>query len=65
MCSPQPAAPGPPPEGTWVVRRQDDNGNRFVVRTHLSREEAERLVVEMEAKGHKQVYWAEPERDDD
>jgi UDP-N-acetyl-2-amino-2-deoxyglucuronate dehydrogenase len=49
------------PEQTWTVYRQDDNGNRFVVSTRLGREEAERLVAEFEARGHKQVYWAEPE----
>lgn len=35
----------PRPEGTWSVHRQDDNGNRFVVRTGLSRQEAEQLVA--------------------
>jgi hypothetical protein len=49
-------------EGTWAVHRQDDNGNRFVLETGLSREEAERLVAVFEARGHKQVYWAEPEQ---
>jgi hypothetical protein len=49
-------------EGTWAVHRQDDNGNRFVVQKGLSREQAERLVAEFEARGHKQVYWAEPEQ---
>jgi hypothetical protein len=43
------------------VHRQDDNGNRFVVRKGLSRDEAERLVAELDARGHKQLYWAEPE----
>jgi hypothetical protein len=42
--------------------RQDDNGNRFVVATNLNREEAERMVVEFEARGHKQVYWIEAEQ---
>jgi len=51
-----------PEKGTWAVRRQDDNGDRFVVETGLSQEEAERLVAELEARGHKQVYWAEPEQ---
>jgi hypothetical protein len=60
--SPQPAGPAPDPEGTWTVHRQDDNGNRFVVQTGLTRAEAERLAAEFEAKGHKQVYWVEPER---
>jgi hypothetical protein len=45
----------------WTVYRQDDNGNRFIVSTRLNRVEAERLVTEFEARGHKQVYWAEPE----
>jgi hypothetical protein len=46
----------------WAVHRQDDNGNRFVVATGLSREDAERLVRVYEARGHKQWYWAEAER---
>lgn len=44
-----------------MVHRQDDNGNRFIVKRHLEREEANRLVDELEARGHKQVNWAEPE----
>jgi hypothetical protein len=52
----------PTSQGTWAVHRQDDNGNRFVVQTRLTREEAERLVAELESRGHKQVYWAEPEQ---
>ena len=54
-------ARSPQPEATWSVHRQDDNGNRFVVQTGLSRQEADRLVAEFESRGHKQVYWAEPE----
>ena len=54
-------ASSPPHEGTWMVRRQDDNGNQFVVQTGLSREAAEQLASELEARGHKQVYWTEPE----
>jgi hypothetical protein len=46
---------------TWTVYRQDDNGNRFVVQRRLSQEEALRLVAVLEARGHKQVYWADPE----
>jgi hypothetical protein len=42
----------------WVVWRQDDNGNRFMVARKDSRAEAEALVSEMEARGHKQTYWA-------
>ncbi len=47
--------------GTWAVHRQDDNGNRFVVRAGLDREEAVRLASELEARGHKQLYWIEPD----
>ena len=43
----------------WTVYRIDDNGNTFVVREHISRAEAQRLVAEFEARGHKQMYWAE------
>jgi hypothetical protein len=46
---------------TYSVYRQDDNGNRFVVERHLSREDAERLAAEFQALGHKQVYWAAPD----
>ena len=41
----------------WVVWRQDDNGNRYEVRRCGTREEAEALAAEMEARGHKQLYW--------
>jgi hypothetical protein len=47
--------------GSWAVHRQDDNGNRFVVRAGLDREEAVRLASELEARGHKQLYWIEAE----
>ena len=55
-------APLAPETDTWTVFRQDDNGNRFVVEEHVSREEAQRLVEKFEARGHKQLYWAEPDR---
>ncbi|MEV4276363.1 hypothetical protein [Actinoplanes xinjiangensis] len=44
-------------EAAWVVWRQDDNGNRFVVTTRAVRAEAEEVAAEMEARGHKQLYW--------
>jgi hypothetical protein len=44
-----------------MVWRLDDNGNRFEVARHLSREEALHLAAELEARGHKQSYWAVPE----
>lgn len=43
----------------WTVYRIDDYGNVFTVQNDLSREEATRLVAEFEARGHKQMYWAE------
>jgi hypothetical protein len=43
---------------TWVVWRQDDNGNRFEVQAGLPEDQARRLVAELEARGHKQAYWA-------
>lgn len=54
-------SPEPDANRTWTVYRQDDNGNQFVVEKHLSPEEAERLVRVFEARGHKQVYWAQPD----
>lgn len=44
---------------TWVVLRQDDHGNQFVVQAGLTRGQAERLVAVFESHGHKQLYWAE------
>ena len=51
----------PSSDATWAVYRIDDNGNQFVVRRHLNHDEARRLVEEFEARGHKQMYWAEQE----
>lgn len=51
----------PPRPPLFSVHRMDDNGNEFVVRRHVSREEADRLVAEFEARGHKQTYWAREE----
>lgn len=48
-------------EPAWVVHRQDDNGNCFVVAVGLSQPDAERLVTMYESRGHKQTYWMEAE----
>jgi hypothetical protein len=53
-----------PPAETWAVYRQDDNGHLFIVQTGLSRQDAERLVEELTARGHKQTYTSGPERQD-
>jgi UDP-N-acetyl-2-amino-2-deoxyglucuronate dehydrogenase len=49
------------PAEMWAVWRIDDNANVFVVREHLTQEEADRVVAEFTARGHKQTYWAERE----
>jgi hypothetical protein len=56
---PDPADIPDPPPPTWAVLRQDDNCNRFIVDTGLTRAQAERLVAEYESLGHKQFYWAQ------
>ncbi|MBL8795379.1 MAG: hypothetical protein JNM56_15855 [Planctomycetia bacterium] len=61
MNQPLSDPPPPPSARTWTVHRQDDNGNRFVVQTGLPRADAEHLVAVFEARGHKQLYWAEPD----
>lgn len=44
----------------WRVRRQDDHGTRFSVAEGLSEATARARAAELEARGHKQLYWAEP-----
>jgi hypothetical protein len=50
--------------GSFSVWREDDHGNRFEIEQHLDRPEAERIVAELEARGHKQCYWLAPTRRD-
>lgn len=52
----------PSPLPRWQLLRLDDNGNRFVMRSGLTREEAEALARDYQARGHKQTYWAAPEK---
>ena len=49
------------PAATWQVWRIDDNGNTFLMRELLTQAEADRVVAEFTARGHKQTYWAERE----
>ena len=42
-----------------VLLRQDDNGNRYQVSRHATREEAQAAADVYEARGHKQLYWVE------
>jgi hypothetical protein len=44
------------PHPTWVVCRQDNNGNRFEVARLESRADAETLAARLEARGHRQIY---------
>lgn len=48
-------------ETRWSLWRQDDNGNRFVVSGGHTRDDADRLAAEFEARAHKQMYWSAPE----
>lgn len=43
----------------WTVWRQDDNGNRYIVAHHVEQTVAVAQAAEMEARGHKQIYWVE------
>ncbi len=49
------------PAATHRVMRQDDNGNCFLVARGLTRPAAEAMAAEFEARGHKQLYWTEPD----
>jgi hypothetical protein len=42
---------------TIPLWRQDDSGNQYVVSIHDTRAEAQAVAADMEARGHKQVYW--------
>jgi hypothetical protein len=55
------ASSGTAAEGAavWVLVRQDDNGNRYVVARYSMRGAAEAAAAEFEARGHKQLYWVE------
>jgi len=44
----------------WLVLRQDDNGNVFVVAELSSESSARAEVRRLEARAHKQLYWIEP-----
>ncbi len=44
----------------WALWRQDDNGNRVLMRRFADLADAEREQRAYEARGHKQTYWIEP-----
>ena len=43
----------------WRVIRLDDNGHRYLMAECESQDEAQRIVDEFVARGHKQSYWVE------
>jgi hypothetical protein len=48
---------------SYELWRQDDNGRRFVVGRYLSRDEAERRLVELTRVPHRQIYWIVADRE--
>jgi hypothetical protein len=46
----------------FLLWRQDDNGNRFIVGSFADRTAAERQMAELTRALHKQTYWIEDER---
>ncbi|MFB7513800.1 SPOR domain-containing protein [Streptomyces sp. NPDC056144] len=44
---------------TWVVVRQDDNGNRYRVGRYETEDEARKMADSLDSRGHKQLYWVE------
>jgi len=47
----------------WLVLRQDDNGNVFLMSEHASESQARLAAQALEARAHKQMYWIEPRGD--
>lgn len=43
----------------WLLWRQDDNGNRFLVAEFGCRGGAEARMEELTRYPHKQIYWIE------
>ena len=44
----------------YILWRQDDNGNVFVVSRFHSRDQADRVCERYRKRGHKQLYWVKP-----
>ncbi|RYE91334.1 MAG: hypothetical protein EOO75_08925 [Myxococcales bacterium] len=47
------------PQGRWTLWRQDDNGNRVVVRVFSGLAKARAHLRRFEALHHRQIYWLE------
>jgi len=59
IAMPTAAATTPPPTPRFVLMRQDDNGNRYVVARYTEHASATAAAEAFEARGHKQLYWVE------
>lgn len=44
---------------SWLVVRQDDNGNRYRVGQYATRAEAQEIADNLDGCGHKRLYWVE------
>ncbi|KQX58835.1 MULTISPECIES: SPOR domain-containing protein [unclassified Streptomyces] len=44
---------------TWLVIRQDDNGNRYRVGRYATKDEAQKIADSLDDRGHKQLYSVE------
>ena len=47
----------------WLLWRQDDNGASTVISRFEKQQDAETKQMELEARGHKQLYWVERSRE--
>ncbi|WP_455232037.1 hypothetical protein [Geopseudomonas aromaticivorans] len=47
----------------WVLYRLDDNGNEVEMRRFASREVAEAVMRDYDARGHKQAYLVREDKD--
>ena len=50
-----------PPNRVFELWRQDDNGNKVIVKGGLTESDANCWRDELERKGHKQTYWVQRE----
>jgi hypothetical protein len=41
----------------FELRRQDDNGNRFLIGAFINRDGVEKMLAELTRNPHKQTYW--------
>jgi hypothetical protein len=45
---------------SFELWRQDDHGNKYLVRHVATQQAADTWVETMTARGHKQTYWSTP-----